>query len=88
MNKTEIKNHVLDIQAITAATRMDKQQAFSLVRHLTESIAESTDGMIDVRVDLRNRFAGSIALISVGNQALFGSSSVIINSYIVAKAGA
>jgi hypothetical protein len=86
-------NHTLDIDSVTVLTKMSKREAASLVRFLTDQIAESTDSTIDVRIDLRNDFDGAIALITAGSSTIFGSSSVIVDSHIrglgnTAKVGA
>ena len=75
-------NHKLDVDVMTVITKMSKREASSLVRFLTDQIAESTDSTIDVRIDLRNDFDGAIALITAGSSTLFGSSAVIIDSHI------
>jgi hypothetical protein len=76
-------NHELRFDIVTVVTKMSKREAASLVRFLTDAIAESQDGLLDVRIDLRNEFGGAQALISVGNNTLFGSSAVITDSRIV-----
>lgn len=82
---TPTPNHELRFDLVTAVTKMSKRQAASLVRFLTDAIAESPDYLIDVRIDLRNEYDGAQALISVGNNTLFGSSAVITDSRIVNK---
>jgi hypothetical protein len=76
-------NHELRFDLVTAVTKMSKRQAASLVRFLTDAIAESPEYLIDVRIDLRNEYDGAQALISVGNNTLFGSSAVIVDSRII-----
>ena len=86
MNTTKSTvNHELRFDLVTAVTKMSKREAASLVRFLTDAIAESPEYLIDVRIDLRNEFGGAQALISVGNNTLFGSSAVITDSRIVNK---
>lgn len=75
-------NHTLDVDVMTVLTKMSKREASSLVRFLTDQIAESTDSTIDVRIDLRNDFDGAMALITAGSSTLFGSSAVIVDSHI------
>jgi protein involved in sex pheromone biosynthesis len=75
-------NHKLDVDVVTVLTKMSKREASSLVRFLTDQIAESTDSTIDVRIDLRNDFDGAIALITAGTSTIFGSSAVIMDSHI------
>lgn len=74
-------NHKLDVDVMTVFTKMSKREASSLVRFLTDQIAESTEPTINVRIDLRNDFDGAIALITAGTGTLFGSSAVIVESH-------
>jgi hypothetical protein len=77
--------HELRFDLVTAVTKMSKREAASLVRFLTHAIAESPEYLIDVRIDMRNEYGGAQALISVGNNTLFGSSAVITDSRIINK---
>lgn len=74
-------NHKLNVDVMTVLAKMSKREASSLVRFLTDQIAESADSTIDVRIDLRNDFGGAIALITAGAHTLFGSSAVIVDSH-------
>jgi len=85
MTTTQTANHTLDVELVTVLTKMSKREAASLVRFLTNEIAESKNYLLDVRIDLRNQMGGAQALISVGNNTLFGSSSVITESRIINK---
>ena len=75
-------NHTLPVDVMTVLTKMSKREAASLVRFLTDQISESTDNLIDVRIDLRNDFGGALALITAGKSTLFGSSAVIVDSHM------
>jgi hypothetical protein len=79
MTATESRTHNL-LNNTTVVTKMSKREAASLVRFLTDAIAESPAHLIDVRIDLRNDFDGAKALISVSNNTLFGSSAIVIDS--------
>jgi hypothetical protein len=69
--------------ATTVATKMSKGQAASLVRFLTEAIANNPGYLIDVRIDLRNEFDQTTALISVDNNTLFGSVAEIVETRVI-----
>jgi len=75
--------HELRFDLVTAATRMSKREAATLVRFLTDAIAETPTHLIDVRIDLRNVVGGAVAQISVNNNTLFGSTAVITDSRII-----
>lgn len=85
MTTTPAINHTMELDQITVLTKMSKREAASLVRFLTDAIAESPNHLLDVRIDLRNDFGGALALLSVGNNTLFGSSAVIVESRVIKK---
>jgi hypothetical protein len=82
---TPAVNHEMALNQVTVLSKMTKREAASLVRFLTDAIAESPAYLLDVRIDLRNEYGGARALISVGNNTIFGSSAGITDSHIVAK---
>jgi hypothetical protein len=69
--------------ATTVATKMSKRNAASLVRFLTEAIATNPGYLIDVRIDLRNEFDQTTALISVDNNTMFGSVAEIVEARVI-----
>jgi hypothetical protein len=84
---TETQEHEMGVDRVTVLTKMSKREAASLVRFLTDAIAESDDYLLDVRIDLRNEMGGATALVSAGNNTMFGSSAVIVDSHIVRDMG-
>lgn len=84
---TATKEHTMEIECATVISKMTKRDVASLVRFLTDGIAESTTGEIDVRIDIRNEYGGARSLISVGNNTIFGSFGVITDSRIINKKG-
>ena len=69
--------------ATTVATKMTKREAATLVRFLTEAIAESPENTIDVRIDLRNDFDKCTSVISVNNNTLFGVYGDIVETRVI-----
>ena len=69
--------------ATTVATKMSKREAASLVRFLTEAIAEHPGYLIDVRIDLRNDYDTTTAVISVNNNTLFGTYAEIVEARVI-----
>jgi hypothetical protein len=81
-----VKEHEL-LANVTVISKMSKREVSSLVRFLTDGIAESQDGFVDIRIDLKNEYGGARSLISVNNNSIFGSFGVITDSRII-KEGA
>jgi hypothetical protein len=63
--------------ATSVNAKMSKREAANLVRFLTDAIADSPNYLLDVQIHLKNDYDGSMALIAVGGNTLFGSSAVI-----------
>lgn len=74
--------------AITVATKMTKREAASLVRFLTDAIAETNEDTINILIDMRNDFDEAYALISPNNNTMFGSKAVITETRIIKYEGA
>jgi hypothetical protein len=74
--------------ATTVMTKMSKKEAASLVRFLTEAIAETSENTINILIDLRNDFDGAQALISATNSTMFGSRAVITETRVISYEGA
>ena len=79
--------HKMRFDAVTVISHMTKREVASMVRFLTDAIAEAKDNEIAIRIDLRNEYGGARSLISVGNNTIFGSSGVIQDSRIVNEKG-
>jgi hypothetical protein len=74
--------------ATTVMTKMTKKEAASLVRFLTEAIAETNEDTINILIDLRNDFDGAQALISATNSTMFGSRAAITETRVISYEGA
>jgi hypothetical protein len=74
--------------ATTVMTKMTKNEAASLVRFLTEAIAETNEDTINILIDLRNDFDGAQALISATNSTMFGSRAAITETRVISYEGA
>lgn len=79
--------HKMRFDAVTVISKMSKREAASLVRFLTDAIAETKESEIDVRIDLRNEYGGARSLISVNANTIFGAFGVIQDSRIVNEKG-
>jgi len=84
---TSTKEHTMGIESVIVISKMSKREVASLVRFLTDAIAESTTGEVDVRIDLANEYGGARSLISVNGMSIFGSMGVITDSHIINKEG-
>jgi len=82
---TTSTEHKLAIEGITVLSKMTKRDAASLVRFLTDAIAETPFEQIDMRIDLRNEYGGARSLISVNANTIFGSFGVITESRVIEK---
>jgi len=76
--------HTLEVTQVAVLAKMSKREAASLVRYLTDEIAESNSHMINIKINLQNQYGGALANISVG-ESIFGASAVITDSCIRQK---
>jgi hypothetical protein len=82
---TTSTEHKMAVECVTVLSKMTKRDVASLVRSLTDALAETPFDQIDVRIDLRNEYGGARSLISVNSNSIFGSFGVITDSRIIEK---
>ena len=84
---TSTKEHTMGIERIVVVSKMSKRDVASLIRDLTNGLAETQSDRVDIQINLSNEFGGARSLISVGDSTIFGNFGVITDSHIIEKDG-